>query len=148
VIVIPDVNVLVAAAFELHPFHAVTREWLVGTKRRREHVSLLVETIPGYLRLLTTKPADFTVPEAMVFLDALLAEPNVTFSRPSHVQMAHFREFMMSGRIRGRDSHDAMIAAAALDLDATLVTWDAGFSRFSALRWQRPGDRQPVTNPR
>lgn len=147
-IVIPDVNVLVAAAFEMHPFHKVSRQWLVETKQRREHVSLLVETVPGYLRLLTTKPADVSVPEAMVFLDALLAQPNVTFSRPSHRQISLFRELMMSEGVRGKDAHDAMIAAAALDLDATLVTWDAGFSRFPTLRWQRPGDPQPTTNPR
>lgn len=147
-IVIPDVNVLVAAAYDLHPFHVASLDWLDGTRARDEHVALLVDTVPGVVRLLCTPPADYEPAEAVGFIEQLLGAGNMSFTRPSHVQMDHFLRFMRSGRLRNKDAHDAMLAGAALDLNATLVTWDTGFSRFPGLRWFRPGERQVVVNPR
>lgn len=33
---------------------------------------------------------------------------------------------------------DAHLAALALSHDATVVTWDSDFGRFSGVRWERP----------
>ena len=45
-----------------------------------------------------------------------------------------FSVLLASGDFRGNAVHDALLAAAALDLGATLVTSDRGFGRFAGLR--------------
>jgi predicted nucleic acid-binding protein len=41
---------------------------------------------------------------------------------------------------RGPDIADAYLAAYALDNNATFVSADRGFARFSRLKWRRPLD--------
>ena len=50
---------------------------------------------------------------------------------------ATFEPLMTQRPMTGGDVHDGLLAAAAIDMDATLVTADQGFTRFAGLRIQR-----------
>jgi predicted nucleic acid-binding protein len=45
-----------------------------------------------------------------------------------------FREIVLASGISGPDITDAYLAAFALENDATFVTFDRGFQRFTGLR--------------
>jgi predicted nucleic acid-binding protein len=47
---------------------------------------------------------------------------------------AVFEDLVQGRDFLGGDIHDALLASASIDMDATLVTADQGFARFPALR--------------
>lgn len=143
---LPDINVLVAVAVASDPRHRSSKAWLDGAMADGD-VALLAETVSGFVRVLSLPEYGVSPAECVRWLEGLTATQRVQLARPSHRQLHRFCAFMSLPTFRGRDATDAMLAAAALDLDATLVTWDTGFSRFPALRWYTPDRRQPVTNP-
>lgn len=144
---LPDVNVLVAAAVARDPKYAVSKAWLDDALSTGE-VALLTEAVAGFVRIMSLPTYGVAPAASIAWIEGIVATGRADYSRPSHGQFRRFRTLAVAPGVHGRDATDAMIAAAALDLDATLVTWDVGFSRFPGLRWLRPGEGQAVTNPR
>ena len=52
----------------------------------------------------------------------------------------HFRRLADDIDARGPDVADAYVAAYALDNNATFISADRGFARFSRLTWRHPLD--------
>jgi predicted nucleic acid-binding protein len=148
-IVLPDVNFLVSACHARHEFHGLAYRMLVEDGGRSVHVALLTEAVSGFVRVMAL-PMHGSVPpsESIRFIRLLGDGRRGSFTRPDHRQFVFFLDFMERPGVHPKDATDAMLAAGAVALDATLLTLDFGFSRFPGLRWLKPGDRQAVVNPR
>lgn len=132
-----DVNVLVEAFRPDARGHAAAFAAMDLAIRGREPTVILPEVAVGFVRVVTRAGvfADPNSPgEAMDALDAWSASPAVAIREAGPGRWATFSALMASSDFRGNDVHDALLAAAAIDLGATLVTGDRGFERFPDLR--------------
>jgi toxin-antitoxin system PIN domain toxin len=95
----------------------------------------------GFVRIVTN-PKVFREPtstsDALRFVEQLRASPSFLRSEPSSAVWDRFADLASSIGARGNAITDTYLAAAATDLNATLVTADRGFSRFDGLRWAHP----------
>lgn len=136
-----DVNVLVHAFRPAAPRHRQVRPWLDVALIGREQVAILPLVGSAFIRIVTNRrafPDPTPLPEAMDFVDALLAAPRALLVPPGPAQWALFTGLVRDLHLTGDDVPDAFIAAAALDLGATLVSSDRGFRRFPGLRVVEP----------
>ena len=132
-----DVNVLVDAFRPDAQGHDEAFAAVDLALRGREPVLILPEVAVGFVRVVTHQGvfADPTTPrEAMEALDAWSASRVVAIREAGPGRWAALSSLMAEREFRGNDVHDALLAAAALDLGATLVTSDRGFGRFVGLR--------------
>lgn len=132
---IPDVNLLVAAARADHVHHGVARAWLEDTLKAAqggESLEILPVVIASFLRLVTN-PRIFVEPtptaNAIAFVDALLKCPGVEIPEGGREWPA-LRELCRAHGLAGNDVPDAWIAATVKTLHGHLVTFDRGFARL------------------
>ena len=132
-----DVNVLVDAFRPEAQGHGAASAAMELAMRGSEATVILPEVAVGFMRVVT-RPGIFEDPntphEAMAALDAWSMAPGVAIREAGPGRWAVFSALMSSRDFRGNDVHDALLAAAALDLGATLITSDRGFERFADLR--------------
>ena len=99
--------------------------------------------LSGFVRLVTNRRA-FAVPtptaDAWRFVDQLLDAPAAMLLRAGERHWTHFRRLANDIDARGPDVADAYPAAYAVDNNATFISADRGFARFSRLRWRHPLD--------
>ena len=139
-----DVNVLVQAAMAAAPEHAVAREWVLRQRQAPDGLGLFSLVLSGFLRVTTdrrvfTEPLDPSA--AMAFIDSLTASPVVAVLEPGPRHWSMFRSMVLEHRPSSVDMTDVYLAAAALEINATWVSFDRGFSRFEGLRWVNPAQR-------
>ncbi len=139
-----DVNVLVFAHRSDLDEHQVYEPLVVDLVNGSEPIGLPGIVLAGFLRLVTNRRV-FTDPtptaRAWDFIDRLLAAPTTLEFRPGPSRWSHVRALAQRIDARGADLADAYIAAHAVDNNATLLSADRGFARFTALRWRHPLDR-------
>lgn len=130
-----DTNVLVYALREEAPQNPAAQRWLKDALAAPEIVAATSTVLAGLVRI-TSQPRFFTAPSAMAalsFVDELLdAGLHVYEPTPRHWPV--FRDLCLRHGLTGNDVPDAHLAAIAIEQDATLVTHDHGFDRFSELR--------------
>lgn len=137
---VPDVNVLLAALRPDHPHHAPARAFLADARAGSRPIGIADIVVSSVLRLATTdrvfrQPS--TTAQVLDFLDVLLDPPAVLISAGgSH--WATFSELCRSGGLRGNDVPDAHLAALATAQGGEIVTFDRGFGRYDGLRWRTP----------
>lgn len=131
-----DVNVLVNALRSDTPQHEIAFDLLDRARTGREPVVILTEVAAGFVRIVT-RPGLFANPEdadsAMAALRAWCSGPRVRVSEAGAGRWHRFERLMARHDLVGADVHDGLLAAACLDLSATLVTFDRGFTRFEEL---------------
>lgn len=135
---IPDVNVLLAAFRADHAFHDLSRSFIEDARSEGELIGLSDASLASVVRL-STNPRVFKRPDTMEstleFLDVLSDPPaQLITAGPTH--WPRFTELCRTLRLRGNDVPDCYLAALAIDNHATLVTLDRGFGRFPMLRWR------------
>jgi toxin-antitoxin system PIN domain toxin len=136
-----DVNVLVDAFRPDSPHHAPVRAWLDGARRGQEPVVLLPEVATSFVRIVTNRRIwrlPSPAPSALAFVEALRDSPAVSWRSPVLRHWSVVRSVVTDLGLTGDDVTDAYLAAAAIDLGATLVTSDRGFSRFPMLKAVAP----------
>jgi toxin-antitoxin system PIN domain toxin len=136
-----DVNVLVHAFRPSAPRHEHVGPWLDAAVRGAEQLAVLPHVGSAFIRIVTNRRVfrEPTPPEeAVEFVDALLSAPRVLLAEPGPGHWRRFTELLRDLRLTGDDVPDAFLAAAAVDLGATLVTSDRGFRRFPGLRTREP----------
>jgi toxin-antitoxin system PIN domain toxin len=136
-----DVNVLVYAQRADLPDNERHGQLLEAWTNGVEPVGVPDMVISGFLRIVTNRrifaePTSST--EAWGYVDRLLDAPTVVLLRPSQRHWTHFRRLAADIDARGPDVADAYLAAYALDNNATFISADRGFARFSGLRWRHP----------
>lgn len=131
----PDVNVLVAASRSDHPHHAPARAWLqqalVGAGQGTP-LTLQPMVIASFLRLVTHRKIfvqPTPMPEALRFIDALLAAPGVE-QPPVGPEWPRLRALCQDKALAANDVPDAWLAAAALHQGEHVVSFDGDFKRL------------------
>lgn len=131
-----DVNVVVALGRGDHPHHSVARAWWDAASPDDGFVIPDV-VAAAFVRLVTGRRlfADPSTPaEAFAFLGSLRA-------MPGHVPVTrdvidHFEQVCVEAGARGDLANDAYIAAVAVALGGTVITFDRDFRRFDGVRVQ------------
>lgn len=138
---IPDVNVLVAAHRTDAAQHPVARTWLQQAVSGVEAVGLTDAVLTGFVRVVT-HPRVFVTPTpldvALGQAAALRADPGTlpVSLGPRHWEI--FARLCRAGKVRGNLVADAAHAATAVEAGATWVSFDRDFARFPGLRWVSP----------
>jgi toxin-antitoxin system PIN domain toxin len=106
-------------------------------------LGLFSVVVSGFLRVATDRrvfidPLDPAA--ALAFIDSLLASSAVSILDPGPRHWGQFRQMVQEYRPSSVDMTDVYLAAAALEVNATWVSFDRGFARFKALRWLNPAD--------
>jgi toxin-antitoxin system PIN domain toxin len=131
-----DVNILVHSYSPSSPDHRPCREWLEQALVGVGPIALPMAVLSGFWRVVTHRRI-FDTPtrpeRAVAFTDWLLAHP-ITFVPAIDAGVyALSQRLILDQRLTGNDIPDAVLAATALELRATLVTADRGFRRFADL---------------
>jgi uncharacterized protein len=138
-IFIPDANILIQAARWDAEYHDVCQSWLAGALRNQEIVAVpsLVEI--ALLRITTNKtmPGGASpINDPFRFL-ASLRLAGCRRLEPTSRCFEIFESMCIDHSIYGNDVNDVFLAALARSNNATLVSMDKGFARFS-IRWFDP----------
>ncbi len=139
-----DVNVLVYAHRVDLPEHDQYAPLLTDWANGSEPIGLPGVVLSGFLRLVTNRRV-FVEPTptavAWDLVDRLVAARSTVQLQAGPRHWTHVRTLAHDIDARGGDIADAYVAAYALDNNATLMSADRGFARFSRVRWQHPLDR-------
>ena len=99
--------------------------------------------LSGFVRVVT-HPRVFVEPTPLVvalsFAELVRTAPASVKVSPGARHWELFRDLCEKTGARGNAVPDAYLAALAIELGATWISADRGFSRFSGLRWQHPLD--------
>lgn len=132
----PDVNVLIAAFREEHVHHTKARAWLLDTCTQSAAAGNTLRLMPlvmaSFLRLVTNpKVFDIpaTTPQAIAFLDAVLASPGVAVLDTSAPWPA-LRKMCLDKNLSANALPDAMIATTVTHCKEVLATFDRDFLRL------------------
>jgi uncharacterized protein len=136
-----DVNVLIALFRPDHVHHERARAWWQASQAVGEPFTVPDIVWVGFFRLVTSArlysvPASFD--EASQFFDAIVTQELHLgfFSDPW--TMAELRKLGTASRIGSALVTDAYIAATAVTLGATVVTFDRDFRKLDGVRVLEP----------
>jgi predicted nucleic acid-binding protein len=120
-VIAPDTSVLVAGFAESHVFHATARPVLLRVK---DGGSLVAHTIAETIAVSThpTGPHGATSGEVLEYLGQFLEHPPIGVSPPDYP--GAIAELVDAG-VEGASIYDGLIAIAARDSGATLISLDA-----------------------
>jgi toxin-antitoxin system PIN domain toxin len=131
----PDVNILLAASRGDHSHHARAHWWLedaVTAARQGSPLRLQPLVLASFLRLVT-HPRIFVDPtpieEALRFIDALLAMPGVRLAALAE-EWPMLRQLCLEKSLKANAIPDAWLAAAVMQQEEHLVSFDADFGRL------------------
>ncbi len=131
-----DVNVLVHAHVAASPEHEAVAKWLDEVLASAEAIAVPMPVLAGFWRVVTNRrifPVPASTAAAVGFTDWLLDHARVFVPGHSAAQAAIARDLVLKLGLSGDDIPDAVLAAMAVNLNATLVTCDRGFNRFPGL---------------
>lgn len=138
IVLLPDVNVLLAGYRADHVHHRPARAFLERSRSTGVVLGLSDAVLAGVVRL-ATNPRVFVRPDpverVLDYLDALL-EPPAEMLAAGTTHWARFADLCRRLHLRGNLVPDAHLAALALEQAAELVTFDRGFARYPGLRWR------------
>jgi toxin-antitoxin system PIN domain toxin len=136
-----DANVLLYATNTASVHHAQARDWLDGALASDETIGLPWASLLAFVRL-ATHPAVFarpmTVDEAMTAVRIWLSAPPAIAVAPGDRHLSILASLLAGAGTGGNLVTDADLAALAIELDATLVSFDRDFGRFKGLAWELP----------
>jgi uncharacterized protein len=140
-VILVDTNLLVFAAYTASPEHARARAWLDARLGGDARVGLPWDTLVAFVRLVTNRRIfahASSLGEAWRTVEGWLAS-DVAFVPVPTARHAEVLGALLATRGLGSsDVPDAHLAALAIEHGLTLCSADAGFARFSGLRWENP----------
>lgn len=146
---IVDANVLLYSVNEDAPNHDLARDWLDGALGGTESVGFDLTVILAFLRLSThrlfTNP--LSVEQAFDVMESWLAQPLAIFLEPTTRHLHLLRGLLSETGTAANLVGDAHLAALAVQHGAGVCSFDGDFSRFSGVRWQRPGAEGSANRP-
>ena len=138
-----DVNLLLYAHDADAPQHAEAIAWLNELFEGPEWIGLPWQVLWGFVRISTNKYIQLTprTPEsAFAAIRDWLAQPRVVLIHPGPRHLEIVESLVVSCPATGPLVTDAVLAALAIEHNATLATNDSDFSRFPNLKWVNPLD--------
>ena len=132
---IPDVNLVVAAARPDHLHHAQAKIWWLEALQAASEerpIRLLPVVVSGFLRIVT-HPKIFAIPSAIAdatsHIDALLSLPNVALFE-AQPRWSDFKQLCIEKSLTGNAIANAWIAATTTASNGHLVTFDRDFRKL------------------
>ena len=137
---LPDVNVLINAAFSAAAQHQAASDWLAAAIEGDEMLLVPDIVLSGYVRISTSTYFDppLSVDAAFDVCKRIRASDAFIALASTDMQWAIYRDLAVKHARRGGDFTDAYLAALAMANNATLVTFDRGFRRFEGLELFEP----------
>lgn len=139
--ILPDVNVLVAAHRASHVHHSLAHGFLKKTHEERLLLALCDVTLSALVRL-ATHPRIFGRPstpdEAFGFVGELRGFPGAVHVSPGPDHWKIFEELCRRSGATGGLVTDAYLAALAMEHGCVVATFDQDFARFPGVRMVRP----------
>lgn len=136
-----DVNVLLYAFRQDLPEHTSYAPLLERLANGDEALGIPDLVLSGFLRIVTNRRV-FVEPtsavDAWTFVDDLSAAPAAVVLQPGERHWEHFRRLSNDITAVAGDIADAYLAAYAAERNATWLSADRGFARFTNLRWRHP----------
>jgi toxin-antitoxin system PIN domain toxin len=132
---LPDINLWLALAFEVHFHHLAAKRWFDGLSTGSFCFCRLTQQ--GFLRL-ASNPRVFnedavSLSEAWHLYDRISSDPRVTFDEePNDVEVL-WRAFTQRPTFSPNVWSDAYLAAFARAAGLELVTFDKGFAQYENL---------------
>ncbi len=111
--------------------------WYEAAGTGGETFLLPEEVCASFVRITSLRsafPAVGSGGEAVRLVEAFGARRGVRIVRPSPDRLSTALRLVREMDLRTNDVPDAFPAAFALELDATLVTFDRGFARFASVK--------------
>jgi toxin-antitoxin system PIN domain toxin len=140
-VILVDANLLLYAYHPRAEQHEASRAWLEAVLSGQDPVRFAWLTLWAFLRI-GTNPRLFERPlsasEAEAAISSWLAQPAAGILEPGERHWDILCDVVRGSQASGPLVMDAVIAAIALEHDATLYTADGDFSRFSGLKWLNP----------
>lgn len=136
-----DVNVLLYAANSSSEHHQAASRLLVALMSAPERVVILPLVALGFLRLASDRRVfarPLTPDQAMGYLHSLTAHPHIAITSPAPSHITVFERLFAHHRPVGPDVTDVYLAACAIDMGASWLSFDRGFERFADLDWKLP----------
>lgn len=142
--IVPDVNVLVAAHNDANAEHEAARAWLTASLASAEPLGIPSGILAGFVRV-ATNPRILNPPlsaaAALEILEVVRGARPTLILEPGPEHWEIFASLCRATNARGGMVQDAYWAAFAIERAATFVTLDGDFARFPGLiRWD---PRQP-----
>lgn len=136
-----DANVLLYAVNSTAADHDRARTWLDGALAGHDTLAFSWTVMLAFVRL-STHPAVFPTPltpdQAIEIVRLWLGSSVAQLVEPSAEHLDTLAGLLADAGTGGNLVTDAHLAALAIDLDATLVSFDRDFARFPGLRWEIP----------
>lgn len=139
--VLPDVNVLIAAYRVDSLEHERCRTWLTSVVNGDHAFAVSELVLSGFLRIVTNPrvfkdPATFA--SALEFVNTIRDLPHCVDLRPKERHWRIFTRLCQQAEVRGDLVSDAYHAALAIETGSEWITLDGDFARFPGLNWSRP----------
>lgn len=139
--VLPDVNVLIAAYRVDSLDHERCRTWLMSVVNGDHAFAVSELVLSGFLRIVTN-PRVFEHPSslasALEYVHKIRDLDHCVDFRPGERHWRIFARLCEQAEARGDLVADAYHAALAIESGSEWVTLDGDFARFPGLRWSRP----------
>lgn len=139
--VVVDVNVLLYAFDVGSPSHAKSVEWLERAGDSDELMGISSQVLASVLRI-ATNPSLVNRPTSaqlvLEFLEDVRNLPAFVAAEPGAGHWSLFARFVVQHQLQKGSLTDGWLAALAIELGASLVTTDAGFTRFRGLQIVNP----------
>jgi len=130
---LPEVNVWLALAFEVHAFHSMAKAWFEEV--HAQSCAFCRQTQLGFLRLATNpsvfKGEALTMEKAWMCFDLLVEDERVLFLDEPALVESNWRELTSTSSYSHKVWNDAFLAAFAQQANLELVTFDKGFAAQS-----------------
>jgi toxin-antitoxin system PIN domain toxin len=136
-----DLNVLLYAINRDSAHHAACLRWWEAALNDDEPIGLAWVVLLGFLRVVTHPrllPRPLSSEAAIERVDTWLAQPPVRVVGETEEHWRVLKELLADAGTIGNLTTDAHLASLAIAYGATLVSCDADFGRFRALRWENP----------
>ncbi|MEO8540965.1 MAG: TA system VapC family ribonuclease toxin [bacterium] len=140
---VPDVNILLYAAFPDADQHSVTVHWLNAAANGFEPVAIADMVFSSFVRIGTNPRMTAMAASSDEMFDKcreFRAMPSYQLLREGPRHWDIFERLVVDIEATGPDVADAYLAAFAVENNATFVTFDRGFTRFPGLKLLTLGD--------
>jgi toxin-antitoxin system PIN domain toxin len=139
--IIPDANLLIYAHNEAAKDYVRAKAWWQDCVSKPEIIGLSWLVLIAFIRVSTNRKAfeePISVQEATDLVRTWLELPQVRILNPSPLHAEILFNYLNELGAGGNNTPDAHLAAIAQEHQAVLYSADAGFARFSGLRWKNP----------
>lgn len=139
--IIPDANLLIYAHDKTSPHHAKACRWWEAVLSGREPVGIPVVVALAFVRLVThptinENPMTIGMARERVESWEKVSLVSILMGSASTLRLAW--QFLEAAEAGGNLTTDAMIAAHASEMGATVYSNDRDFARFPKIRWINP----------